>query len=112
MATGMSPVPYLSELKDATDAASAHRRLSVRHSRITWDWPFDGDLGKMFWPVVPAAIELLMSPALANLKVCHGCGWLFLDSSKNRSRKWCRMSDCGNLAKVRSHRKRDKAQEQ
>jgi len=31
------------------------------------------------------------------------CGWLFLDLSKNRSRKWCDMSDCGNRAKARRY---------
>jgi predicted RNA-binding Zn ribbon-like protein len=110
-ATGQSAKPHLADLNDVMNAALAHRRLSVRDHRIAWEWPFELDLRSVFWPVIPAAIDLLMSSDLAHLKACGGCGWLFLDSSKNHSRKWCRMSDCGNVAKVRSHRQRDRSQE-
>ncbi len=42
------------------------------------------------------------------LKACpaEGCGWAFVDVSKNRSRRWCEMSSCGNQHKVRSYRAR------
>jgi predicted RNA-binding Zn ribbon-like protein len=42
------------------------------------------------------------------VRQCGGenCGWLFLDTSRNRSRQWCDMRDCGNLAKVRRFRQR------
>jgi predicted RNA-binding Zn ribbon-like protein len=50
-------------------------------------------------------IELLTSEELARLHRCPinqgGCGWMFLDRSKNSSRTWCRMEDCGNQAKAR-----------
>ena len=29
-----------------------------------------------------------------------GCGWMFLDQSRNGSRRWCRMSDCGSRVKA------------
>jgi predicted RNA-binding Zn ribbon-like protein len=50
-----------------------------------------------------SAAELLTSPMSARVRECADdeCGWLFLDLSKNRSRRWCSMSDCGNLAKAR-----------
>ena len=32
-----------------------------------------------------------------------GCGWVFLDETKNRRRRWCSMKDCGNRAKARRH---------
>lgn len=52
-----------------------------------------------------AAVHLLRTVDLAQLKVCPvtegGCGWLFLDRSRNRSRRWCAMSDCGTRAKSR-----------
>jgi len=49
------------------------------------------------------AVELLMSERLKRLRVCaaQGCGWLFLDMSKNGSRRWCEMGDCGNREKAR-----------
>ena len=34
----------------------------------------------------------------------HDCLWLFYDSSKNLSRRWCAMDDCGTLEKVRRYR--------
>ena len=58
--------------------------------------------------VVRSAVELLTSPDLARVKFCPGehCGWLFLDTSKSGRRRWCDMSDCGNLDKVRRFRER------
>jgi predicted RNA-binding Zn ribbon-like protein len=52
-----------------------------------------------------AAVELLRTVELAQLKECPvdegGCGWLFLDQSRNGSRRWCAMADCGAQAKAR-----------
>ena len=56
--------------------------------------------------VADAAYRLLTGPALARLKRCVACPWLFLDRSRNGSRRWCSMEHCGNRAKVRAHRER------
>ena len=52
-----------------------------------------------------ACVELLQTVELRQLKVCPldqgGCGWLFLDRSRNGSRRWCSMDDCGAHAKAR-----------
>lgn len=63
-------------------------------------------------PVAFAAAELLQSNDLARLKVCPAddCGWLFIDRSRNGSRTWCNMKTCGNLAKQRRHRARQRKQ--
>jgi predicted RNA-binding Zn ribbon-like protein len=54
------------------------------------------------WPVAEAAYRLLIGPDRARLKRCAGCPWLFLDQSKNGSRRWCSMDDCGtNIKKQR-----------
>src|SRR5437762_819551 len=52
-----------------------------------------------------AAAELLTWPALARVHICAGadCGWLFLDQSRNASRRWCAMDGCGNRTKARRH---------
>lgn len=54
---------------------------------------------------VHAAVDLLRTADLARLGICppgqHGCGWLFLDHSRNRSRRWCTMEACGSFAKAR-----------
>jgi len=63
------------------------------------------------WPLSRSAAELLTSADLAFIRECQGedCGWLFLDTSRNRTRRWCDMRDCGNLAKVRRFRRRRRA---
>jgi CGNR zinc finger len=55
------------------------------------------------WPLAHAAVELLTEGPLDLLKVCSGCRWLFLDQSKNRSRRWCSMEVCGTSAKKRRY---------
>ncbi len=52
-----------------------------------------------------ATVELLRTVDLRHLRACPiaegGCGWLFLDRSRNGSRRWCAMEDCGAQAKAR-----------
>lgn len=66
----------------------------------------DEVLGRLLWE----AADLLTSDRLAQVKLCAGeaCGWLFLDASRNQSRRWCSMSDCGNRAKAKRYYRRHK----
>ena len=57
----------------------------------------------MLWPVAHAATVLLTSGGLDRLKLCAGCHWLFLDASRNRSRRWCTMEVCGTHEKMRRY---------
>ncbi|WP_406054905.1 CGNR zinc finger domain-containing protein [Kribbella sp. NBC_00889] len=63
--------------------------------------------------LVAAAIELLRTVELRHLRACPtdegGCGWLFLDRSRNGSRRWCSMEDCGTRAKIRKLSERRRA---
>lgn len=61
--------------------------------------------------IVNDITELLTSDKLDRLKICcdDHCGWIFLDMSKNRSRRWCSMKECGNRAKARQHYHKTKA---
>ncbi len=85
-------------------------RLSIALSKVgfSWDWRHeDGALDDALGPIARSAADLLVShESLEKVQQCKGnnCGWLFLDSSRNHSRCWCDMRDCGNLAKVRRHR--------
>jgi predicted RNA-binding Zn ribbon-like protein len=56
--------------------------------------------------IVDAAAALLTSARLERVKACPGCGWFFLDTSKNRSRRWCSMSTCGASAKSKAYYQR------
>jgi predicted RNA-binding Zn ribbon-like protein len=55
-----------------------------------------------------AASDLLTGPDRRRIRICEatatdGCGWLFLDTSKNGTRRWCEMATCGNRYKARRH---------
>jgi predicted RNA-binding Zn ribbon-like protein len=51
------------------------------------------------------ALSLYCSPKAARIGVCEGgsCGWLFLDESRGKRRRWCDMNDCGSRAKARRY---------
>lgn len=63
--------------------------------------------------VAEAALDVLRTADLTRVRRCPthegGCGWLFLDQSRNGSRRWCRMADCGNTAKARRLTERRRA---
>jgi len=60
--------------------------------------------------VLWSAGDLLVGPDLARLRECSNekCLWLFLDESKNGTRRWCSMQACGNRAKAHRHYLRQK----
>ncbi|MXV51489.1 hypothetical protein GS399_10955 [Pedobacter sp. HMF7647] len=59
---------------------------------------------------IRSASDLLTNKNQRLIKKCCGCEWFFLDETKNHSRKWCDMQDCGSIAKSKRyyHRKKDK----
>ncbi|OFW59287.1 MAG: hypothetical protein A2133_05035 [Actinobacteria bacterium RBG_16_64_13] len=92
--------------------ALVHLRLIAREDQpFAWAWAgIEDDLASLLWPVARATAALLTSPQLSRVRECAGdpCDWLFLDHSKNGSRRWCDMSECGNRAKARRYRERRK----
>ncbi len=83
--------------------ASLRSRMVKTRNGLLWDWT--GGKGTLDWmlnPVIRSAADLLVSDDLKRVKRCADpqCGWLFLDFSRNRSRRWCDMKDCGNRAKA------------
>lgn len=79
------------------------------HGGFEWGWP-DAALGldRVAWWVARSAAELMTSKDLSHVRECAGfdCGRLFMDRTKNRSRRWCDMARCGNRAKGRRHYER------
>lgn len=77
-----------------------------------WGWP-DAALGmdRVAWWVARSAAELLTSRKFTHVRECAGfdCGRLFMDGTKNRSRRWCDMARCGNRAKGRRHYERHRS---
>ncbi len=89
--------------------AREHQKLRFDSGTFKWDLELPGnDPEYIVWQIALSASELLTSGNLHRVKECFGddCGWLFLDTSKNGSRQWCSMKDCGNLAKVKKFREK------
>ncbi|HEX6421804.1 MAG TPA: ABATE domain-containing protein [Acidimicrobiales bacterium] len=69
----------------------------------------DAGLGALLHPVAASAVDLLRSPLVTRVKECPGCGWLFVDLSRNRARRWCSMQTCGSRDKMRRLYRRQRA---
>jgi predicted RNA-binding Zn ribbon-like protein len=91
----------------ATDALS-HRRIVRTNGGYRWEWDRDPKLEKILWAIAASAADLVVSDDLRKLRECEAsdCYWLFLDNSRNRSRRWCAMNSCGNREKARRHYRR------
>jgi predicted RNA-binding Zn ribbon-like protein len=88
--------------------ADAPQRSRIAFAPPGFGWVRDDErdpLGQPVWTVLWSAADLLTAADLALVGECagEGCSWLFLDTSRNRSRRWCSMEDCGNRAKARRH---------
>jgi predicted RNA-binding Zn ribbon-like protein len=101
-------------LRRELSIARAHERLAAQKNGFVWMLAArPEELDRILWAVPLSAAELLTSSDLPRLGQCGGddCGWMFLDSSRNRRRQWCTMQDCGNRAKVRTFRQKQRGLE-
>ncbi len=94
-------------------ALVATYRNAVSHARLApdngyaWTWPAEqATPDEVSWRLAVHAVDLLQHTPLEQLRQCAGCRYLFLDHSKNNSRRWCRMRGCGDNAKMRRYRAR------
>jgi predicted RNA-binding Zn ribbon-like protein len=97
----------------ALDGAPERRVLA--HRERAFGWRIDRDAlsaAGLLAPVLWSAGDLIVSPEVERLRHCLNdqCGWLFMDDSKNGSRRWCSMRSCGNRAKAQRHYLRRKSQ--
>jgi predicted RNA-binding Zn ribbon-like protein len=86
--------------------AEAMVGIRVTQTDEGFDWlccPGDYGFEAILYRIVKSAADLLVSTQLQRLSICANpeCGWLFLDFSRNHSRRWCSMESCGNRAKAR-----------
>lgn len=101
------PVPggALADLNRLIVQAAGRRRLERHGDRFVWAWrrAERPDLDWVLWPVAWSTGELMASPDLDRVRQCAGagCAWLFIDTSKSGTRRWCDMTVCGNRAKAR-----------
>jgi predicted RNA-binding Zn ribbon-like protein len=103
------PAADLTALNVELSTAMACSRIVPEAGGFVWDWAGgEHALDRMLWPVARDAAELLTAEELFRVGQCSDerCGWLFLDMSRNHTRRWCSMKDCGNRAKARRHYRR------
>jgi predicted RNA-binding Zn ribbon-like protein len=94
------PPGALAALVDLGAIAIARAELVAGDGGFEWSWEGSKDLQAPLWPVAHAALELMTDGPLERLKNCGRCRWLFLDTTKNRSRRWCSMDACGTHVKI------------
>jgi predicted RNA-binding Zn ribbon-like protein len=73
--------------------ARATRRAELAPGGFTWASPLDA--------IIASAVHLLAFGPIDRLRTCGNCPWLFLDLSRNGSRRWCSMEGCGTEVKIR-----------
>ena len=107
VAHGRKPEPRdLQQIHDAHVAAFARARLTRDRGGLRYAVPARAGVDAILWPILESAAELLADPA--RIKECPGeeCGWVFVDTSRNGTRRWCSMSSCGAREKMRRYRAR------
>jgi predicted RNA-binding Zn ribbon-like protein len=84
----------------------ARAHLVPHDEGFVWSWRVaDGPVERILGPIALSILTLLTQANLSRVKQCEGehCGWIFFDTTKNKSRRWCEMEVCGNRAKQRRH---------
>jgi predicted RNA-binding Zn ribbon-like protein len=111
LAAGGEPEPAAMEALRQADLAAIARAHQVRlGDRYAFSWPASART-VVIDRVAHAAAELLHDGPLSRVKQCAGCSFLFVDESKNGSRRWCSMDDCGREAKMRLYVERRRARD-
>jgi predicted RNA-binding Zn ribbon-like protein len=101
-------------------ASERHRELHCHEaaagsgaSGLAWRWGrFEKEPELPVWILAERAAQLMLSDAMQRVRACgvDTCRWLFLDTSKNHTRRWCNMKVCGNRMKARRFQARREAE--
>jgi predicted RNA-binding Zn ribbon-like protein len=85
-------------------SARLHQALQGKNSHLEWSFAGAEDALELpLWLLAMSATDLITSEAMSEVRICdnHECQWLFLDTSKNHTKRWCDMKVCGNRMKAR-----------
>jgi predicted RNA-binding Zn ribbon-like protein len=107
-----APPQDMALIEGAALEAMQHRRLLRSNRGYAWQWSEPNNPDRILWSIAQSAAELLTSPELNRVRECEApdCVWLFLDTSRNHTRRWCDMNVCGNREKARRHYRRHHTQ--
>ena len=93
-------------LEEWSAACARHRELRWKNEHLEWTWKaLAADAEAPALLLAQRGLELLIGEEPPRLHACASdtCRWLFLDTSKNGTRRWCDMKTCGNRAKARRY---------
>jgi len=112
---GKSPAESdLALLNSVLAQLTSGAQIGQASGRFVWQWNFDENAFEAPLSILAlSAVDLLTSENVKWVGQCadeEGCGWLFVDTSKNHSRRWCDINDCGNRAKQRRYQQRVRRQ--
>lgn len=113
IAHAKTPTPTdLATIESAYQQALTNAHLTPTEGGFAWSWAGPhpdptADLQSPLWSVARSAVDLLTTADPRRIKACPGvpgapvaCLWLFYDTSKSRTRRWCTMADCGGHTKA------------
>jgi len=96
----------LAALNQALTEAPPRARLARLGGAYVWRIEHVGlSAPALLAPVLWSAADLLVQAPHRRIRQCANpqCLWLFIDASKNGTRRWCDMAACGNRAKAHRH---------
>lgn len=103
----ISATDDLALINEALPLAYSRPEIVMNGERYALRWRADEKgLDSILWPILRSTARLLTEGDHERIKQCaddRGCGYLFFDTTRNRSRRWCDMSSCGNRAKSQRH---------
>ena len=91
-------------LQDCFAAARQQEQLHWTAGKLAWSLPHSSaEPALPLWLLSLSTASLITSEQMSLLRQCGSdeCRWLFLDASKNHTRRWCNMKICGNRMKAR-----------
>ncbi|MFT4037287.1 MAG: CGNR zinc finger domain-containing protein [Thermomicrobiales bacterium] len=103
-----APAAALAVLNDARVEGQMHSEIAQVENGFAVRFAAPAALALPHWRLADAATAILTTGSWTRVRECPGedCGWFFLDTTKNGSRRWCDSADCGNRARTRAYTER------
>jgi predicted RNA-binding Zn ribbon-like protein len=97
---------HLEVVRSAYAEAAEHATLEEHAGsyRLSWSTTGTRPLRWPLWVIAAACLDLLTGAPFELLRRCEHCRWMFVDHSRNHTRRWCSMNSCGAIIKMRRHR--------
>lgn len=102
------PVEPLEKFNRALTNALAQLQLHIAKGKLSLRWPLAVSLEEPLWHILKSSFDVWTQEDPLRIKECPNCGWIFLDKTKNKGRRWCNMKACGSNDKALRYYYRNK----